>query len=93
MHPISATLFPTRKFEKLTIQQQGDVLQLAEHKINGWDYFVTNNSRDFSRHKEALRELGIVVLSPEETVQAIASLVAAGIFGRRHSAKEQPPVR
>jgi len=71
---ISKILFPTVK--TLNQNQENDVQHLHEHIQSGGDIFVTLNPNDFmvDDKQEKLREIGVWVLTPKETVNLLRDL-------------------
>lgn len=78
---VASILFPMKNFSELLENQKNDVMHLLSHIESGADYFLTDNVKDFIEDRryprkneikrEALKKLGIEVLTPEEFLSRV----------------------
>lgn len=74
---ISAILFPNTDHSRLNMDQINSVAHLLKHHSTKNEIFVTLNKKDFideGRREILQAQLGIVVMTPEETVQSLRKL-------------------
>lgn len=69
---LASVLFPTVPLDRLTDNQDNDVMHLLGHVGAQGDVFLTNNTKDFidgHRRGALASQWGIVVQTPDEFVQ------------------------
>lgn len=73
---IAEIIVPATNWEDIHTNSQRDILHLAGHLTYGWELFVTED-KGILKHALKLAELGVEVLTPQETLQYLKD---KGIF-------------
>ena len=73
---LARILFPTTAINRLTPNQENDVMHLPSHIYSKADIFITKNTRDFikgGRREKLLLKWGVVIMTPEEAISDLIS--------------------